>query len=581
MACCAILLILFAIAWLASGHGSYDLAMTSSGSGIALFIGIACFVSGLIGWLLVMKKDVLQCDNCGAVVNASATTNRSAGRARKAALYFLVFIGVTALVAAIHFFVDDYRTWSGEGISEFDWSGFRSHLPVLAFFGATGFAFTFLPKLRAKFANGKSTWFYRSTFLLLMLLSVLTWVATKTAQLGAINSPASNTQTASTSQAQTAPTATIAEPAQATPDTSTAEPAQPTPDDSVLEAAQSALRSAPPLNAKTIWDYGQAIKTVSLPDGNTVTTTSTGQVWITLRTGWKGRLQTGKLLKGFLFQVQGNVPYTSTFTAVILTALPESDVVGAPSTELTEIQADCASRTYRNWATWLFTEQGIPVEDNGPEEAMRRVEEGTQIWYVFDMLCKTPAPDNHAAQFGISDLPPESAQTTPSVPAANALASENAIPSNESVTPQPETKKNAPQTDAQYEGTPEERIDSLLNDWVESFRQKDVAKQVGCYAPEVDIYYRAHNVSRAFVEADKSRAIARLAGIQKFELSNVKINLDSADAATVTFDKTWDTTLTSGRRYAGSEMERLRLALIDGGWRIKSEEEVTIHYITR
>lgn len=41
--------------------------------GNAFFIGwgVAFFVSGLLGWLLVMKKRVLQCDVCGAVVNAS------------------------------------------------------------------------------------------------------------------------------------------------------------------------------------------------------------------------------------------------------------------------------------------------------------------------------------------------------------------------------------------------------------------------------------------------------------------------------------------------------------------------------
>jgi len=41
--------------------------------GNAFFIGwgVAFFVSGLLGWLLLMKKRVLQCDVCGAVVNAS------------------------------------------------------------------------------------------------------------------------------------------------------------------------------------------------------------------------------------------------------------------------------------------------------------------------------------------------------------------------------------------------------------------------------------------------------------------------------------------------------------------------------
>jgi hypothetical protein len=41
------------------------------GSVSALALGIACFVGGLLGWLLVMKKRVLQCDVCGAVVSAS------------------------------------------------------------------------------------------------------------------------------------------------------------------------------------------------------------------------------------------------------------------------------------------------------------------------------------------------------------------------------------------------------------------------------------------------------------------------------------------------------------------------------
>jgi drug/metabolite transporter (DMT)-like permease len=39
--------------------------------GIVIAIGIACFVGGLLGWLLVMRKRVLKCSLCGAVINAS------------------------------------------------------------------------------------------------------------------------------------------------------------------------------------------------------------------------------------------------------------------------------------------------------------------------------------------------------------------------------------------------------------------------------------------------------------------------------------------------------------------------------
>lgn len=41
------------------------------GRKFAISIGIDSFVGGLLGWLLVMRKRVLQCNVCGAVVNAS------------------------------------------------------------------------------------------------------------------------------------------------------------------------------------------------------------------------------------------------------------------------------------------------------------------------------------------------------------------------------------------------------------------------------------------------------------------------------------------------------------------------------
>jgi hypothetical protein len=41
------------------------------GVSFSVVMGISSFVGGLLGWLLVMRKRVLQCDVCGAVVNAS------------------------------------------------------------------------------------------------------------------------------------------------------------------------------------------------------------------------------------------------------------------------------------------------------------------------------------------------------------------------------------------------------------------------------------------------------------------------------------------------------------------------------
>lgn len=45
------------------------------GGGLGIFmglvIGVCSFVGGLLGWLLVMKKKVLRCNACGAVVDAA------------------------------------------------------------------------------------------------------------------------------------------------------------------------------------------------------------------------------------------------------------------------------------------------------------------------------------------------------------------------------------------------------------------------------------------------------------------------------------------------------------------------------
>src|SRR5215831_6396487 len=39
--------------------------------GLCLFVIVMSFVGGLFGWLLIMRKRVLQCTRCGAVVPAS------------------------------------------------------------------------------------------------------------------------------------------------------------------------------------------------------------------------------------------------------------------------------------------------------------------------------------------------------------------------------------------------------------------------------------------------------------------------------------------------------------------------------
>jgi len=139
------------------------------------------------------------------------------------------------------------------------------------------------------------------------------------------------------------------------------------------------------------------------------------------------------------------------------------------------------------------------------------------------------------------------------------------------------TITNPTQPDANVRA--EQATQQLLNQWVMSFKEKDLTKQVNCYAPQVGTYYLRHDVSRALIEDNKSHAFAAIKDIQTFDLTNIKMVLDSPTQMTVTFDKTWDTTLVSGKRYAGSERERLEIMVVNGEWLIQSEIEEKIYYV--
>lgn len=54
--------------------GTAGLSMSDNAVGaavISFFFAILCFVPGLLGWLLIMKKKVLRCNFCGANTSAS------------------------------------------------------------------------------------------------------------------------------------------------------------------------------------------------------------------------------------------------------------------------------------------------------------------------------------------------------------------------------------------------------------------------------------------------------------------------------------------------------------------------------
>ena len=64
-------LFLIAVTWSAASGVAASGPGAALSEAFAIVLGITSFVGGLLGWLLVMKKRVLQCSVCRATVSAS------------------------------------------------------------------------------------------------------------------------------------------------------------------------------------------------------------------------------------------------------------------------------------------------------------------------------------------------------------------------------------------------------------------------------------------------------------------------------------------------------------------------------
>ena len=67
----SILGIIFSVLIVFGMANETDAGASAIAGGIGIFLAVAFFVGGLLGWLLVMKKKILCCPNCSAVVPAS------------------------------------------------------------------------------------------------------------------------------------------------------------------------------------------------------------------------------------------------------------------------------------------------------------------------------------------------------------------------------------------------------------------------------------------------------------------------------------------------------------------------------
>lgn len=119
-----------------------------------------------------------------------------------------------------------------------------------------------------------------------------------------------------------------------------------------------------------------------------------------------------------------------------------------------------------------------------------------------------------------------------------------------------------------------------LNGWADSSMERDIERQMSYYADMLDVYYTRTNVSASVVRGDRQRAYDTFSTLD-IQLSNVQITPDSAgQRATVVLDKTWSFE-GEEKSTSGSVQQELRLAKIDGRWRINGEKDLQVYYVNR
>ena len=157
----------------------------------------------------------------------------------------------------------------------------------------------------------------------------------------------------------------------------------------------------------------------------------------------------------------------------------------------------------------------------------------------------------------------------------------NAAPQNETApvaAPLPTAEKRpAMRFPPRLEAALKKSITARLNSWKASIEARDIEKHLSHYAERIENYYNAASVNREFVRADRARAFASFDTLE-LEIINVEIILEANDAATLTFDKSWDFRKASGFSN-GLVQQEIRMRKIEKQWLITSERDLQVYRV--
>ncbi len=180
-------------------------------------------------------------------------------------------------------------------------------------------------------------------------------------------------------------------------------------------------------------------------------------------------------------------------------------------------------------------------------------------------------PDAGASSNASAMLQPPVAPVSSSRPERTAQSRQPELTSAPPIALPPGTRNEGDA--ARNSGAPTVELRSALDEWLAATNTADLNGQMRFYAPRIERYYLRSNFSRAAVEEDKARLIAR-ARLTNVNIEGYTINFSpDGQTATMRFRKNYGFEDRPGRN---AVLQELRWRKTADGWRIISERDLRV-----
>jgi ketosteroid isomerase-like protein len=130
-------------------------------------------------------------------------------------------------------------------------------------------------------------------------------------------------------------------------------------------------------------------------------------------------------------------------------------------------------------------------------------------------------------------------------------------------------------TGAQADAGTQSELRSALGEWVAATNARDVGRQMGFYAPTVNVFYLSRNASREAVRAEKARVFAAARSVNvEAAPPDIRLSPDGRTAV-MRFRKRYQIEGGAGNRN-GEVLQELRWHRTGSGWKIVGERDLRV-----